>query len=131
MIDKRREQSGEAAQKYPAVQAVPQGWLLVPVELLEKLAPESPINQDELGGCVWCAGTPPGEQYGYAGADPADHEHDCAWVVARALLNAPPSPTQQPELQRLTRDDTEHGVEYYRADVVDRILAMRQDVQEP
>ena len=32
-------------------------------------------------------------------------------------------------LKRLTRDDTEHGVEYYRADEVDAILA--QPEQEP
>ena len=33
-------------------------------------------------------------------------------------------------MKRLTRDDTEHGVEYYRADEVDAILA-EQPAKEP
>lgn len=64
------------------------GLMMVPEDLLERLAPEEPINQDEMGGCVWCTGTPPGQQYGYAGADPSDHEVGCPWVQARALLDA-------------------------------------------
>lgn len=56
-------------------------------ELIGRLAPEEPINQDEQGGCVWCGGTG-GTTYGYAGADPADHLGDCPWVKARRLLEA-------------------------------------------
>lgn len=55
-------------------------------ELLEKLAPHDPINQDEMGGCVWCAGTPPGDEYGYAGRDITHHKPDCPWVKARLIL---------------------------------------------
>lgn len=59
---------------------------MTPKELLAQLAPEQPMNQDEQGGCVWCAGTPPGEPHGYAGRDMADHEKDCPWVKARLML---------------------------------------------
>ncbi len=54
--------------------------------MLERACPEDPMNQDELGGCVWCGQGPPGEQYGYAGADPNHHNPNCAWVKARALI---------------------------------------------
>lgn len=57
----------------------------VPRELLEALAPESPINQHEDGGCVWCEGTPPGG-FGYAGAEAEHHRSDCAWLRSRRLL---------------------------------------------
>lgn len=59
---------------------------MTPRKLLAQLAPERPINGDEMGGCVWCAGTPPGEPYGYAGRDLAHHEAGCPWVKARRLL---------------------------------------------
>jgi hypothetical protein len=59
---------------------------MTPKKLLAALAPERPMNQDEMGGCVFCGGTPPGKQYGYAGRDLADHERGCAWVKARRLL---------------------------------------------
>ena len=35
------------------------------------------------------------------------------------------------EMKRITRDDTEHGVEYYRADEVDALLAQQPAQQEP
>jgi hypothetical protein len=54
--------------------------------LIERLASDEPMNQDELGGCVWCGGHPPGEAYGYATADPSHHATDCPWLVARAAL---------------------------------------------
>jgi hypothetical protein len=54
--------------------------------VLPLVAPEEPMNQDEMGGCVWCGGTPPGEEHGYAGADPAHHEADCGWITARAAI---------------------------------------------
>lgn len=56
------------------------------VALLRELAPEEPMNQDEQGGCVWCAGTPPRQTYGYATADPKDHLPGCPWIAARAFL---------------------------------------------
>lgn len=65
--------------------ALPPGYVAVPLELLERLAPEDPMNQDEMGGCVWCAGDG-GKRYGDAGRDPADHNPDCPWVAARALM---------------------------------------------
>lgn len=55
-------------------------------ELLEKLAPHEPINQDEMGGCVWCGKSPPGDNYGYAQRDLTHHDADCPWVQARLLL---------------------------------------------
>jgi hypothetical protein len=62
------------------------------LDLIRRLAPKQPINQDERGGCVWCGGMPPGESYGYAEADPAHHEANCPWVEADALLR-----TQEPK----------------------------------
>jgi hypothetical protein len=62
------------------------------IKLLNVLAPESPINQDQLGGCVWCAGTPPGRPYGYAGTDPSHHKPDCPWVRARAIIDQGDTP---------------------------------------
>lgn len=63
---------------------------------LDAVTGEEPMNQDEMGGCVWCGGTPPGERYGYATADPADHDPDCEWLAARRMLAAsrpsPPDP---------------------------------------
>lgn len=55
-------------------------------ELLEQLAPEDPINQDEMGGCVWCGCGPPRQSYGYAGRQKNHHADDCPWVAARELL---------------------------------------------
>jgi hypothetical protein len=58
----------------------------IPRELLEELAPELPMSQDEMGGCVWCAG-PFGKRSGeHAGPSPSDHAKDCPWLLARKLL---------------------------------------------
>ena len=93
--------------KYTAPQpAIPQGYKLVPVALLERLAPEDPMNQDEMGGCVWCAGNG-GKKYGDAGRDPEDHAADCPWVEARAMLNAAteePQPAKQEPLSQYAID---------------------------
>lgn len=59
---------------------------MTPRKLLEQLAPAQPVNQDELGGCVHCTGTPPGKPYGYADRYLEDHEPGCPWVKARRLL---------------------------------------------
>ena len=63
--------------------------------VLEQLAPAQPMNQDEMGGCVWCGGTPPGDRYGNAGSDQTHHDADCPWLKARALLakHQPPAGT--------------------------------------
>lgn len=61
----------------------------IPRELLDALAPAEAMNQDEMGGCVWCAGTPPRQSYGYAGRRLIDHAEDCPWVAARAALGDP------------------------------------------
>jgi hypothetical protein len=60
--------------------------VLVPRHLLNALAPEQPINQDEQGGCVWCGGMPPRTSYGYARRVRDDHMWDCPWVSARSFL---------------------------------------------
>lgn len=54
--------------------------------LIERLAPEQPMNQDEMGGCVWCGGGPPREAYGYARRKRNHHMPDCPWVEARDWL---------------------------------------------
>lgn len=56
------------------------------IEALEAMTPDEPINQDEMGGCVWCGGTPSRQPYGYATANPKHHDKDCAWIIARAVL---------------------------------------------
>lgn len=52
-------------------------------QLIEELAPEEPMNQDEQGGCVWCGGR---AFTVYSTSDPATHETDCPWVRARQML---------------------------------------------
>lgn len=59
---------------------------MTPRKLLEALAPYEPINQDECGGCVFCAGTPPGRKWDGAGRFLSDHEVGCPWIKARRLL---------------------------------------------
>ena len=54
--------------------------------LIAELAPESPISQDEQGGCVWCAKPVGTLGYGYAGKSPADHDPDCPWLKAQKVL---------------------------------------------
>lgn len=56
------------------------------LDLVGELAGEDPLNQDEMGGCVFCGGGPPGERYGYADRYLSDHDEDCPWVKARAAL---------------------------------------------
>ena len=59
---------------------------MTPRKLLGQLAGPETINQDEMGGCVFCGGTPPGEPLGYAERFLSDHNPGCAWVKARRLL---------------------------------------------
>jgi hypothetical protein len=54
--------------------------------LIGELAPELPINQDEQGGCVWCAKAVGDLGYGYAGKEPDDHFSDCPWLKAQKVL---------------------------------------------
>lgn len=61
------------------------------LELIKELAPEEPINQDELGGCIWCSGpmiTSKKRKYSqiYAERNISHHFPDCPWVKARILL---------------------------------------------
>lgn len=58
--------------------------------MVEDLAPPLPINQD-VGGCVWCGGTPPG-QNGYAKATPEHHDANCPWLVARQFIGLEKTP---------------------------------------
>lgn len=57
-------------------------------KIITQLAPNEPMNQDEVGGCVWCGGHPRGKPYGYATSNPKHHSEDCAWIIARAWLAA-------------------------------------------
>lgn len=59
---------------------------MTPKKLLEQLAGYYPINQDEQGGCIFCGGIPPGQQFGYSDRFLSDHEKGCPWVKARRLL---------------------------------------------
>jgi len=66
------------------------------MELLERLAPEEPLNDDELGGCIWCGW---GENMMYfskgiknkgsiySDARPETHVPECPWVQTRAILD--------------------------------------------
>ena len=63
--------------------------------LLELLAPEQPINDDESGGCIWCGWSESlmyflqeKKDIGsiYADNRPETHRSDCPWVQARKLL---------------------------------------------
>lgn len=59
---------------------------MTPRKLLEQLAGYHPINQDEMGGCVFCCGSEPGVHFGNAGRYLSDHSRGCPWVKARRLL---------------------------------------------
>lgn len=52
-------------------------------ELLKAVAPETPMQQDEQGGCVWC-----GEDSWNAGSykDYDRHDEDCPWGRVRKLI---------------------------------------------
>ena len=55
-------------------------------EALDRACPEEPMNQDEMGGCVWCRKPLGKHGWGYASAKPSDHEEDCAWLSGRRTL---------------------------------------------
>lgn len=67
------------------------------MEMLKELAGDEPINQDEMGGCVWCGGPSglPHRRGMYASADPKDHYPYCAWVKARAEVAAAEYPKKE------------------------------------
>lgn len=44
------------------------------------------LNQDELGGCVYCGGSGKEGTYGYCTEEYDCHMDDCPWVAARRLL---------------------------------------------
>lgn len=58
------------------------------IDVLQGLAPDAPMNQDEQGGCVWCGSHGNEGSYGYAGPSFLEHDDDCAWVAGRKLLDA-------------------------------------------
>jgi len=80
--------------------------LLQALEALEGVAPDDPMNQDEMGGCVWCGG--PG---GYVAAtgDQKDHDATCAWVIARKQIASIRAhlakPQSEPETCKWTADE--------------------------
>jgi len=57
------------------------------VSLLEEAIGDEPFNNDEMGGCLYCGGPPSKQEYGYAGANPADHREGCGWVKCRQYLD--------------------------------------------
>lgn len=46
------------------------------------------LNQDEMGGCVWCGGSGKEGAYGYCDEAYDCHEDDCSWVAGNRYLNA-------------------------------------------
>lgn len=64
----------------------PQKELLVPRELLERLAPEKPQVDAEWEFCIHCAWQKPDGSWVPATRDPATHQPDCPWMQARRLL---------------------------------------------
>lgn len=58
------------------------------INLLEELV-GAVLNQDEMGGCVWCGGIArPGycKGYGYCNEDYECHQPDCPWVAGDKYL---------------------------------------------
>lgn len=55
------------------------------VSLLENLV-GCVINQDELGGCVWCGGSGKEGRWGYCDESYDCHQTDCAWVEGNKML---------------------------------------------
>lgn len=45
------------------------------------------LNQDELGGCVYCGGSGKEGIYGYCTGEFDCHTKDCPWVAGRKYLN--------------------------------------------
>jgi len=56
------------------------------MSLLEELAPEHVITDDEFGYCVFCTGFADGKQYVRSERFIEDHEEWCPWVEARKLM---------------------------------------------
>lgn len=57
------------------------------VTLLTELVGDYPMNQDELGGCVWCGGSGKEGQWGYCDESYDCHMADCPWVAGNRKLN--------------------------------------------
>jgi hypothetical protein len=55
------------------------------IVLLEKLVGHV-INQDELGGCVWCGGSGKEGNYGYCDETYDCHSKKCPWVEGNRML---------------------------------------------
>ena len=55
-------------------------------DALYNALPEDAVNQDEMGGCIFCGKSVGKHGYGYATNAPKDHEEDCAWFVGRRIL---------------------------------------------
>lgn len=53
---------------------------------LRKLVGGAVLNQDEMGGCVYCGGSGKEGSYGYCTAEPDCHAADCEWIEGRRLL---------------------------------------------
>lgn len=61
------------------------------IEILEGLVGGRALNQDEMGGCVYCGGS--GKKgtcsgYGYCNEDEDCHQSDCEWIAGRKLLES-------------------------------------------
>ena len=55
------------------------------IEILQDLV-DDVINQDELGGCIYCGGSGKEGNYGYCDTSYDCHQPDCAWVAGNKLL---------------------------------------------
>jgi hypothetical protein len=51
-------------------------------ELLKKIAPEQPIQQDEQGGCVWCGE----DSWGSESYRDYERHEDCPWGRVRKII---------------------------------------------
>lgn len=56
------------------------------IKLLEDVVGDYPMNQDEMGGCVWCGGSGKEGSYGYCDESYDCHWDDCAWVAGHKKL---------------------------------------------
>lgn len=56
------------------------------IQLLGGLVGEYPLNQDEMGGCVWCGGSGKEGTYGYCTEEYDCHQGDCPWVRGHQYL---------------------------------------------
>lgn len=70
--------------------------------LIARLAWDEAMNDQEMGGCIFCNGRAPRSYW--STNDPSSHKPDCPWVEARAVLDEPVRPAE-PESPQFTIAD--------------------------